>query len=155
VHRLEAELHVELCREDVERPALVRLDGAHEQHRLALTAAREDVLCAEAHLPAGVGSEAAPVWLDADDPGPPVGEVVGLGEEAPDVRPRREQLAGRRPHSRSAARNSEPPSMRSSSSRRSALSRASMRVWVGSPGTFSTRKWRSATLAIWGRCVIV
>ena len=30
-----------------------------------------------------------------------------------------------------------------------------MRVCVGSPGTFSTRKWRSATLAICGRCVIV
>ena len=30
-----------------------------------------------------------------------------------------------------------------------------MRVCVGSPGTFSTRKCRSATLAICGRCVIV
>ena len=30
-----------------------------------------------------------------------------------------------------------------------------MRVCVGSPGTFSTRKWRSARLAICGRCVIV
>ena len=30
-----------------------------------------------------------------------------------------------------------------------------MRVTVGSPGTFSTRKWRSARLAICGRCVIV
>ena len=30
-----------------------------------------------------------------------------------------------------------------------------MRVCVGSPGTFSTLKWRSATLAICGRCVIV
>ena len=33
--------------------------------------------------------------------------------------------------------------------------RCSMRVCVGSPGTFSTRRWRSATLAICGRCVIV
>ena len=32
---------------------------------------------------------------------------------------------------------------------------ASMRVCVGSPGTFSTRKWRSARLAICGRWVIV
>ena len=30
-----------------------------------------------------------------------------------------------------------------------------MRVWVGSPGTFSTRKCRSASAAICGRCVIV
>ena len=31
----------------------------------------------------------------------------------------------------------------------------SIRVWVGSPGTFSTRKCRSASAAICGRCVIV
>ena len=36
-----------------------------------------------------------------------------------------------------------------------ASSSRSIRVWVGSPGTFSTRKWASATLAICGRCVIV
>ena len=35
--------------------------------------------------------------------------------------------------------NSLPPSMRSSSSRRCASSSGSIRVWVGSPGTFSTR----------------
>ena len=55
----------------------------------------------------------------------------------------------------SVARNSAPPAIRSSSSRRSASSSSSMRVWVGSPATFSTRKCRSATLAICGRCVIV
>ena len=55
----------------------------------------------------------------------------------------------------SVERNSRPPSMRSSSSRRWASSRRSIRVCVGSPGTFSTRKCASATLAIWGRCVIV
>ncbi len=42
-----------------------------------------------------------------------------------------------------------------SSSRRSASASRSIRVCVGSPGTFSTRKWRSARLAICGRCVIV
>ena len=36
-----------------------------------------------------------------------------------------------------------------------ASSSSSILVCVGSPGTFSTRKWRSATLAICGRCVIV
>src|SRR2546423_1098169 len=45
--------------------------------------------------------------------------------------------------------------MRSSSSRRCSLANGSMRVCVGRPGTFSTRKWRSARLAICGRCVIV
>ena len=45
--------------------------------------------------------------------------------------------------------------MRSSSSRRSTSSSAAIRVCVGSPGTFSTRRCWSATLAIWGRCVIV
>src|SRR5262249_56907478 len=110
---------------------------------------------ADGMLRAGGGGEAAAVGLDADDRGEAVGEVVGLGEEAPDVRARREQLAGRRSHLRSAARNSEPPSMRSSSSRRSSPSSVSMRVWVGSPGTFSTRKWRSATLAVLGRGGVV
>ena len=52
-------------------------------------------------------------------------------------------------------RNSRPPSIRCSSSRRSASASRSIRVWVGSPGTFSTRKWRSARLAICGRWVIV
>ena len=45
--------------------------------------------------------------------------------------------------------------MRSISSRRRSSSSSSIRVCVGSPGTFSTRKCVSATLAICGRCVIV
>src|SRR5512133_2355163 len=53
------------------------------------------------------------------------------------------------------ARNSRPPSIRSSSSRRSSSSSISIRVCVGSPATFSTLKCRSARLAICGRCVIV
>ncbi len=51
--------------------------------------------------------------------------------------------------------NSAPPAMRSISSRRRSSSSSSIRVCVGSPGTFSTRKCLSATLAICGRCVIV
>ena len=42
---------------------------------------------------------------------------------------------------RSGERNSCPPSIRSSSSRRWSASRLSIVVCVGSPGTFSTRKW--------------
>ena len=41
--------------------------------------------------------------------------------------------------SSSAEMNSLPPSIRSSSSRRCASSSSSIRVWVGSPGIFSTR----------------
>src|SRR5919206_555948 len=41
--------------------------------------------------------------------------------------------------------------MRSSSARRSSSASASMRVCVGSPGTFSTLKWRSAGPAVCGR----
>ena len=57
--------------------------------------------------------------------------------------------------SASEAMNSAPPAIRSSSSRRSTSSSSSSRVCVGSPATFSTRKCRSATLAICGRWVIV
>jgi hypothetical protein len=46
-------------------------------------------------LPARGGRKTAPVGRDACDPGPPVGEVVRLGQEEPDVLQRREQfLAG-------------------------------------------------------------
>src|SRR6185503_10737541 len=81
----------------------------------------------------------------------PPDEVLG----APSQARRPGDLAVHRSSAVSAATNSSPPSMRSSSPLRSALSSAAMRVWVGSPGTFSTRKCWSATLAICGRCVIV
>ena len=45
-------------------------------------------------LPAGSRRQAAPVGLDGMDARPPVGEVVRLGEELPDVLTRREQLSG-------------------------------------------------------------
>ncbi len=48
----------------------------------------------------------------------------------------------------SVAMNSAPPAMRSISSRRRRSSSSSIRVCVGSPGIFSTRKCVSATLAI-------
>src|SRR6266536_2513848 len=111
------------------------------------------------HLPARAGGEAAPVGLDARHARPPVGEVVRVGEERPHVGQRREQrpggsVPGHRAYEWTLARNSCPPSMRSSSARRSPSASRSIRVCVGSPGTFSTRKWRSATAAICGRCVI-
>ena len=64
------------------------------------------------------GREAAAVGLDARDAGPPVGEVVRLGEERPDVVERREE---RRGQPRTVARNSWPPSIRSSSALRSVV----------------------------------
>ena len=54
-----------------------------------------------------------------------------------------------------AEMNCSPPSIRRTSSRRSSSSSGSIVVCVGSPATFSTRKCRSARVAIWGRCVIV
>src|SRR6185503_4110260 len=58
-------------------------------------------------------------------------------------------------HCWTASMNSAPPSILSTSSLLADSAKRSMRVWVGSPGTFSTRKWVSAALAIWGRWVIV
>src|SRR2546421_11893412 len=54
-----------------------------------------------------------------------------------------------------AEMNASPPSIRRISSFRCPSSSGSIRVCVGSPGTFSTRKWRSARLAICGRGGIV
>ena len=133
-------LGVQLWLKDVEREALVRIDLADDQHRLDGSPTREDVLLRSLDLPASPRSEAAPVGLDTGDPRPPVGEVKRLGDERPDVGSRGEQLAARGAHRSNEARNSAPPSMRSSSSCRWASSSGSMRVCVGSPGTFSTLK---------------
>ena len=53
------------------------------------------------------------------------------------------------------ARNSRPPSIRSAPPSARPAPSSWIRVWVGSPGIFSTRKCRSARLAICGRWVIV
>src|SRR4029079_13002461 len=54
-----------------------------------------------AHWPACPGAGAAAVRLHAGDAGPPVGQMEGLAEEVPDVRPGSEELArGGYPHRR-------------------------------------------------------
>src|SRR5205823_13714020 len=65
-------------------------------------------------LPARARREAAAVRLDAEDARPPVGEVVRLGDEGPDVGARREQVP-RRP-------NDRHPSPRPSLTRRTSRS---------------------------------
>ena len=68
-----------------------------------------------------------------------------LGAEAahellrPPAEPRRACVLDEAVHLMAEEMNSLPPSMRSSSSRRCASSSSSIRVYVGSPGTFSTR----------------
>src|SRR6185503_2237211 len=84
-------------------------------------------------------------WPEAAD------EVLGAAAEA---RPAGELDEAHR-SCWTAAMNCSPPSMRCSSSRRSSSPSSAIVVCVGSPGTFSTRKWRSASDAICGRCVIV
>src|SRR5579872_5823362 len=74
-----------------------------------------------ADRPARPRREPAAVRLHTGQAGPPVGEVVRLGEERPDVVERCEQRPGGRVaghQARTVARNSWPPSMRSSSALR-------------------------------------
>src|SRR3954452_5478270 len=56
---LQAKLYVELRREEVPAPALVQVDLADDQHRLADVPAHQDVRFRCAHLPAGARREAA------------------------------------------------------------------------------------------------
>jgi hypothetical protein len=82
----------------------------------------------------------------------PAREVLGPPVEP--SRPRVLDERSKRGH-RTVCRNSWPPSIRRTSSCLPSSSSCSIRVCVGSPGTFWTLKWRSATVAICGRCVIV
>src|SRR5207248_3367723 len=63
-------------------------DGGPEER-----AQRASALRGRDQLPARAGSETAPVGLHPGDAGPPVRQVIGLGDERPDVGARREQLA--------------------------------------------------------------
>src|SRR5438045_3488746 len=91
VDRAQRHLGLHTVAGELERDALPRLHVEHEQrpgrHRLAEIAGP----IGPEHLPAGAGCEAAAVRLDARDARPPVGEVVRLREERPDVVDRREQ----------------------------------------------------------------
>src|SRR5690349_7251859 len=79
----QADLDVELQRQQVPRPAFVEVDLANQEQRLLHAAAGEDVVRPQAHLPPCAGGEAAPIGDDTEDAGPPVEEMIRLGEEAP------------------------------------------------------------------------
>src|SRR5437879_929091 len=154
---VDGQVGLDAVRGELERESSHRHDVQHDERAGRLRAPEVAGLRRADDLPPRAGCEAAPVGLDSSDARPPVREVVRLREEGPDVVERREQHAGRRVarHQRTLARNSWPPSIRSSSPFRSSSPSSVMRVCVGSPGTFSTRNWRSASAAICGRWVIV
>src|SRR5437773_7548267 len=93
VHRLELELRVEALGRKLERDAPHRHDVEHEERSGRLRPPEEPRLVRRHDLPARSGREAAAVGFDAGDARPPVGEVVRLGEERPDVLERGEQDA--------------------------------------------------------------
>ena len=66
--------------------------GAHVQRASVAGAAEERRTVARSDRPPRAFGEPAAIGLHGRDPGPPVGQMVGLGEEAPDVLARREQL---------------------------------------------------------------
>src|SRR5436190_17311761 len=76
-----------------ERDALLRDHVEHEQHAGRLRPPEVGRPVRADDLPARARSEAAPTGLDAGDSRPPVGEVVRLDEERPDVVERREEDA--------------------------------------------------------------
>ena len=80
--------------EELPRPDFQDGDRAHRLSRPQEDGDDAAGLRAGDELPARTGREAAPVCLDAVDAGPPVAEVVRLGQEGPDVRAGREQLPG-------------------------------------------------------------
>src|SRR5947209_9900320 len=82
IERTERELCDDVLAEELEAEAAKRLDGANEEHSGRL---RLPHVARPLHLPAGAGCEPAPIRLDAGDARPPVGQVVRLGDERPDV----------------------------------------------------------------------
>src|SRR6185437_3588798 len=136
VLRVDRHVGIDPVSSEVERDPASRHDVEDDERSGGLPAAKVPGLGRADDLPSRAGCEAAPVGLDSCDAGPPVGEVVRLCEEVPDVVERREQhaLGGIARHQRTLARNSWPPSIRSSSPFRSSSPSCSMRVCVGSPG---------------------
>src|SRR6266516_667195 len=117
----DADLGVDPVAGELERDPLERVDREHEQHPARLRPAQVRRTVRAHHLPARPRCEAAAIGLHAGDSGPPVGQGVRLGEEAPDVAARGEQCAAggvSRHAQRTVARNAWPPSIRSNSARR-------------------------------------
>ncbi len=135
----------------VQRSIRVDLADTSVTERLDDAPADEDVPLGRVHVPARARREAAAVGLDAGDPGPPVGEVVRLGEERPDVRPRRKQLARSLVHSFERASRGTRRRRASARARRGARRRRGARSACASgrrapsrPGSAGRRGSRSA-----------
>src|SRR4051812_42309577 len=90
VDRTQRELHVDPVAGQLERDPFHRRDLEDEQHPCRLRPPEKARLVRAEDAPACARREPATVGLDARDAGPPVGQVVRLCEERPDVVDRRE-----------------------------------------------------------------
>src|SRR3954447_9108405 len=89
--RTQCQLRLDAVAGELEGDPLHRHDVQHQERAGHLRLAEGRRLGPAEDLPARAGREAAPVRLDSRDARPPVGEVVRVGEERPDVGHRREQ----------------------------------------------------------------
>ena len=97
---LEADAHVELLREVVPGELASGTDTADQDEPRAARLPHESRARAPHHRPPGVFPEAAAVGLDPRVAGPPVREVVRLGDEGPGLLPGdRKDLRRLLPHS--------------------------------------------------------
>lgn len=90
--RLQPDLGIEVLLEVTPAEAYGRLDHGHDDQPFSARASQEPGVGAARHLPAGPLGQAATVGPDCRVPGPPVGEVIGLREQLPDVVGSRDQL---------------------------------------------------------------
>ena len=82
---LEPDLRVEALLDVVPREPERRLDGGHDDQPLSPGPAKESRRATSGHLPAGALGEPAPVRPNRRVLGPPVGEVMRLGQERPHI----------------------------------------------------------------------
>ena len=99
--RLEQDLGRELLLDVAPDEAALRFDGRDHDDALGLRPPEQADLAAAGDLPARALGKTAPVGAHGGVAGPPVGEMVRLGEERPRVGPGRDQLRlGFDPHAR-------------------------------------------------------
>src|SRR4051794_38238790 len=91
VERTQRELDVDPVARELESNALHRHDVDDEEHPYGLRPSEEARLVRAEDTPPRARGEPASVGLDTRDARPPVGEVVGLREEGPDVVDRRDE----------------------------------------------------------------
>src|SRR5262249_12444489 len=85
LHRTETDLEVEPVRDEVPEYALERLDPLDDRDRARVRLPEGRRLRPSKEPPAGAFGEASTVGPNRRDAGPPVGEVIGLGEQRPHV----------------------------------------------------------------------